>query len=498
MVVLKESPIDTELHGQPPSYTATVSSPTSSSSSGSSGDEAFIYYALCDHDGNALSPTTTFDPEYPSLGRIALRTIPPPRTAAVLKRCAANAEGLVDAILYAHASAEEPLPESGRIGSGEEGTMRRPYMLFGARTRAGNGNGNGAAADEYFYYRIYSSTGEGTSTHAFKQNDPSLGRIPRARLFGPGNHVPSYGGTLTMPCSSALFAIAQAEVSRALYSADVYPSTEATETVGSRAELAVLGPAVRADGLGGSEATALVLVTKAEAEPGYYNAHGSGRGYGERHGHGPSRGRGRYPNVHGYQPQQHIPPFPGHGFPFDGFGPFGPGWIPDAPSSPASFPGMFDEYIADVQRARHPLAPAIPSHQSMIRGAEFPQIIAPIAVLGALLVLTFLLCYCSRIPDREPRNSQNKDWEPPVIFDVNAEDPRLPGKLPTGNPMEWDSLMPLCVEPQNSSPLTKARVFTMICMPCSEPVRLSSNREKYLPYLDIASVMVETKLDAHY
>ncbi|KAF7317300.1 hypothetical protein HMN09_00465500 [Mycena chlorophos] len=319
MVLIKPDTLDAE----PPPYLAAVST-ASSSPTTSSASETFVYYILRDDNGSPLSPNTSSAPSS-ALGRIPLRAIPPPRTISVLKRCIASAEGLTNAVLYADQHSQQPVAESVRVGSSSN-TEDTPFVVQGTRMDSGPGAGLGF---EHLYYRLYTSTGEGTSALGVRHDDPSLGRISKDHLS-------------SLECYAVVSAIAQAEGKTSLFSAEVYASTEATEPLDGREQLQI------SSGVGRSEETAFVLVTNAEAEmherelenagddPSSVAAGGGGgrsrgrgrarggRGDGHAHGHGPSRGRGGYSQQ---QPQNvAFDPFHGQG-PFGGTpGRFGPSW----------------------------------------------------------------------------------------------------------------------------------------------------------------------------
>nr|GAT56688.1 predicted protein [Mycena chlorophos] len=222
----------------------------------------------------------------------------------------------------AETHSQQPVAASVRVGSSSN-TEDTPFVVQGTRTDDGSGARLGF---EHLYYRLYTSTGEGTSALGVRHDDPSLGRISKDHLS-------------SLECYAVVSAIAQAEGKTSLFSAEVYASTEATEPLDGREQLQI------SSGVGRSEETAFVLVTNAEAEmherdlENAGDAHSSvggggrsrgrgrargGRGDGHGHGHGPSRGRGAYSQQ---QPQNvGFDPFHGQG-PFGGTpGRFGPSW----------------------------------------------------------------------------------------------------------------------------------------------------------------------------
>nr|GAT43586.1 predicted protein [Mycena chlorophos] len=247
MVLVKEEQRDAIDHGAdalPPPYTP--SDPVSTSTSSSLGsDTQYVYYTLRNPDGSLVIPSHGFDSSRHFLGRIALRAIPPPRTAAVVKRCISANESLLDTstLLYGHQGAVSPIPADDQITLGldarldECGTMGRPLVIEGVAAPARWSD----AIIGYFYYRLYTSTGEDVSRVAFKPNEPSLGRVAK-------------DCRRVRKTSKVLSAVAHIEQNPALRYANLFTSLSATRPL-DRDELV---PWMS----GTSEETAVVLVAE--------------------------------------------------------------------------------------------------------------------------------------------------------------------------------------------------------------------------------------------
>jgi hypothetical protein len=72
-----------------------------------------VYYLLY-NDGHEMPSKVAIDPEEPSLGRIRADSVPPPHSAASIKRCISRVERnpeLADAELFADISCNTPLQE---------------------------------------------------------------------------------------------------------------------------------------------------------------------------------------------------------------------------------------------------------------------------------------------------------------------------------------------------------------------------------------------------
>ncbi|KAJ7052276.1 hypothetical protein C8F01DRAFT_1236590 [Mycena amicta] len=279
MLLLKEEEVETlnvATDNLPPPYTDAWS-PSLGSPSGS--ETRYLYYLLRSPYGAHIPSRTAFDPASPSLGRIPLRAIPPPRTAVVLKRCSVTAEGLLaypalshresrlDAFaLYSDEPVSQPLAEETRIGDGLDGntgSLAKPYILLVPDTADAVQGVSPAAVssenseDKYFYYRLYTPTGEADSVMAFKLDDPSLGRVARDYFLPSRNRI----GRRSLPAYSTIISvIAQLEARSSFASADVYASLSASDPLSLSAYVL--------DDVARTEETAIVLVSRGVAERG--------------------------------------------------------------------------------------------------------------------------------------------------------------------------------------------------------------------------------------
>ncbi|EDR09192.1 uncharacterized protein LACBIDRAFT_296570 [Laccaria bicolor S238N-H82] len=154
----------------------------------------YVYYRLYTQEG----PITSYNPIYsnnPFISRIIPRSVPPPRTAASLKRHLCKIEGFSapeSCTLYLSLSENVPVDGGTRLSLqadlGPGLSTSDPVALVVSPQESGNrspasvetralGEIGEQVQTHYVYYRIYDENGEVTSKMSFNTDDTSLGRI---------------------------------------------------------------------------------------------------------------------------------------------------------------------------------------------------------------------------------------------------------------------------------------------------------------------------------
>ncbi|EDR04422.1 uncharacterized protein LACBIDRAFT_330547 [Laccaria bicolor S238N-H82] len=164
----------------------------------------YVYYRLYAQDGPIKSNNAIYS-DNPFIGRIIPRSVPPPRTAASLKRHLCKIEGFSapeNCTLFLSLSENVPVDGGSRLSfqadfgpglsssdpvalvvSPQESGKWSPASVW---TRASNEVGE-QVQTRYIYYRVYDENGEVTSKMSFNKDDTSLGRIET--LFVPPPHT---------------------------------------------------------------------------------------------------------------------------------------------------------------------------------------------------------------------------------------------------------------------------------------------------------------------
>ncbi|KAJ6469299.1 hypothetical protein C8R45DRAFT_1016618 [Mycena sanguinolenta] len=167
------------------------------------GPTGYCYYRIYTPDG-AIPSETAFNSLDPYLGRIAVRSVPPPQTVESLRRRLATVEKLLD-----HPSHQVFCNIDGAIRS----MYKEEWILLSSQALSPCGTTpetafalllGGADVEKvakariipprvpsteahpiYLYYRLFTRNGEDTSNVRFNRNDPALGRIERILLAPP-------------------------------------------------------------------------------------------------------------------------------------------------------------------------------------------------------------------------------------------------------------------------------------------------------------------------
>ncbi|EDR04421.1 uncharacterized protein LACBIDRAFT_295048 [Laccaria bicolor S238N-H82] len=138
-----------------------------------------VYYRLYTQE----EPIKSNNPIYsnnPFISRIIPRSVPPPRTAASLKRHLCKIEGFSapeSCTLYLSLSENVPVDGGTRLSLQGELGPGKWEAVSGVNRDKGIGRGWGTGQTRYVYYRIYDENGEVTSKMSFNEDDTSLGRI---------------------------------------------------------------------------------------------------------------------------------------------------------------------------------------------------------------------------------------------------------------------------------------------------------------------------------
>ncbi|KAJ7070461.1 hypothetical protein B0H15DRAFT_917922 [Mycena belliarum] len=154
---------------------------------------SYIYYGVF-LLGGLIPSKTAFDPANPFVGRISMRSIPPPHTVATLIRCFTHAEGMIDPDglyeLYGDASKGTSLSSWADIDSGGS-TPARPYALVQSGQDISSSSyydakdGINNDPPGYLYYHLYARVGEAPSKAAFNLQEPAIGRILKNHIAPP-------------------------------------------------------------------------------------------------------------------------------------------------------------------------------------------------------------------------------------------------------------------------------------------------------------------------
>ncbi|KAF7338851.1 hypothetical protein MSAN_02208000 [Mycena sanguinolenta] len=241
------------------------------------GPMGYYYYRVYTPDG-AIPSKTAFDPQNPYLGRIAVRSVPPPHKAAALQRLLMTVEGLPmrykksEQILFnpdgfSEASglgAEEPVLRTAQVpGTVPYGTT--PGTAFALLLRGGeleifanvrriefematiariDTKVPTEANPKYLYYRLFTRNSKDTSEVEFNPNDPALGRIEKNLLAPPHS------------ADSIKHQIARLEGKRIYAYAELYTSISAPQPIENNAYLYLM----QDDSPGSKEDNPIILV----------------------------------------------------------------------------------------------------------------------------------------------------------------------------------------------------------------------------------------------
>ncbi|KAF7338836.1 hypothetical protein MSAN_02206500 [Mycena sanguinolenta] len=256
-------------------FLASTPEETSETADSDAGLMGYCYYRIYTPDG-AVPSKTTFNPRNPYLGRIAVRSVPPPQRVGSLKRrlvtveqlpaqsqqVLLNGDGFTTA---AGMGEEEPILLNAQVpGSAPYGTTPETafaLLLSGADVeKAANARMISAripstqAHPVYLYYRLFTPIGEDTSKVQFNPKDPALGRIERKLLAPPHN------------ADSIKHQIARLEGKRIYAYAELYTNISAPRPIESTAYLSLM----QDNGPGMKEDNPMVLV-QPERRPKLYN-----------------------------------------------------------------------------------------------------------------------------------------------------------------------------------------------------------------------------------
>ncbi|KAJ7238814.1 hypothetical protein B0H12DRAFT_1326755 [Mycena haematopus] len=250
-----------------PSRTQSDPSPTSqTASTGSAASEPrYVYYHVYTPDG-MLRWLKNFCRENPLVGRIKATSVPPPLTAASLKRAIVQAEGLPDpagdlTALFQTRDAQIAMNTSARVDifSGDLGaTIKTPVALvFLNSPKESLVVVSENVVKDYLgnnlpllYYRLYTRGGDAPSACPLDPTEPSLGRIKRELISPPRNAL----------CVQKR--IAKVEGKPTYQFADLFPDVEAHNAHHSNA---------RVSDTAGSSRESPILIVQPERSPGLYN-----------------------------------------------------------------------------------------------------------------------------------------------------------------------------------------------------------------------------------
>ncbi|KAJ7120206.1 hypothetical protein C8R44DRAFT_787778 [Mycena epipterygia] len=171
---------------------------------GTSGPEPrYIYYRVYAPDG-AIPSKSAFDSNDPFLGRIAARSVPPPRNVTSLRKCFVKMENLSDpaglrSSIYLNPAAPAPMSNSEKVAILGSGTFNgsTPETAFalvfiedltaeeGAAARTMEIGESGKRNPEYVYYHLFTQSGEDTSAVSFNPHEPALGRVEKIHISPP-------------------------------------------------------------------------------------------------------------------------------------------------------------------------------------------------------------------------------------------------------------------------------------------------------------------------
>ncbi|KAF7345305.1 hypothetical protein MSAN_01907200 [Mycena sanguinolenta] len=186
-----------------PSRTQNVSHTRSQSRGTASASEPrYVYYHVYAPDGMLRwlkNPCLT----NPFVGRIKATSVPPPLTAASLRRAIVQAEGLPDPLgdltsLFQTRDSRKAMNTSARVDifGGELGATAKTAvaLVFVTSPKKSLVVTSENDAQDYFgnelpqlHYRLYNRGGEAQSVRPLDWNEPSLGRIKRELICPPRN-----------------------------------------------------------------------------------------------------------------------------------------------------------------------------------------------------------------------------------------------------------------------------------------------------------------------
>ncbi|KAJ7070459.1 hypothetical protein B0H15DRAFT_1027724 [Mycena belliarum] len=167
----------------------------------------YLYYRVYSPDG-VIPARSAFDTSDPFIGRIPVRSVPPPHNASSLARCFMNAEGLADPAatrteLYCDPFQVRRLAKLDKIPILGTGAIlgRSVVTAFALvldqeltfEEKAARPKNEDISTDgqpqEYLYYQLFTRVGEDTSDASFNETEPSIGRIPKFSIPPPHNYA---------------------------------------------------------------------------------------------------------------------------------------------------------------------------------------------------------------------------------------------------------------------------------------------------------------------
>ncbi|KAJ7146948.1 hypothetical protein C8R44DRAFT_758529 [Mycena epipterygia] len=193
----------------PPVYDSQNMAETKKEQATSGPEPRYIYYRVYTLDG-AIPSKSAFDSNDPFVGRIAARSVPPPRTVTSLKKCLTNMENISDpaglrSVIYLTPAAPAPMSNSEKVvilgpgaGTFNGSTPETAFALVFledltaaeiAATRTMNNGESGKRNPEYIYYHLFTQVGEDTSTVSFNPHEPALGRVEKIHISPPHSPV---------------------------------------------------------------------------------------------------------------------------------------------------------------------------------------------------------------------------------------------------------------------------------------------------------------------
>ncbi|KAJ6461843.1 hypothetical protein C8R47DRAFT_1159088 [Mycena vitilis] len=191
---------DIDLSNPPPDYDShKVDDSPKDKDSTTSPAGPYVYYRVYTKDG-AIPSKSAFNPSDPFVGRIAARSVPPPRSVAAVKRCITHAEAISDpeghrTNLYQNVAAKDRMAEAARVNIAGDtnnpgNNPETPFLLvliddLTTAEVAGIEVTQIEVGSSYLYYQLYTQTGEDSSKVCFDLNEPSIGRVGRLRICPP-------------------------------------------------------------------------------------------------------------------------------------------------------------------------------------------------------------------------------------------------------------------------------------------------------------------------
>ncbi|KAJ7070458.1 hypothetical protein B0H15DRAFT_870543 [Mycena belliarum] len=196
----------TDITDPPPGYSSDGKETTGGTPKPRGPEPPYLYYRLYTPSG-AIPARSAFDTSDPFIGRIPVRSVPPPHNASSLARCFMNAEGLADPAatrteLYCDPFQVRSLAKLEKIPILGTGAIlgRSVVTAFAlvlnqeltfeekaARPKNEAISTDGQQPQEYLYYQLFTRVGEDTSNTSFNETEPSIGRIPKLSIPPPHN-----------------------------------------------------------------------------------------------------------------------------------------------------------------------------------------------------------------------------------------------------------------------------------------------------------------------